>query len=54
MTTADRVDPIRYRPWAPTSVVVPDDQYVGKHRKPGGRSFSLRRMLYVARHAHWS
>ena len=51
MTTVDRVKPILQRPWATTSVVVPDDEYVGKHRKPGGRAFSFRRLLYVARHA---
>lgn len=50
MTTVDRVKPILQRPWTPTSVVVSDDDYVGKHRKPGLRSFSVRRLLYLARH----
>jgi hypothetical protein len=50
VTTADRVDAINHRPWAPATVVV-DDGYVGRHRKPAIRWFSLRRMFYVARHA---
>lgn len=49
MTTADRID----FGWsaAPATVALPDeDTYVGKHRKPGGRSLSLLRMLYKPRH----
>ncbi|MFN2517639.1 MAG: hypothetical protein ABR604_01155 [Jatrophihabitantaceae bacterium] len=51
MTTADRIDPIGYRAWAPTIAVAGPETYVGKHRRPGGKSFSLHRMLYAARHA---
>jgi hypothetical protein len=53
VTTADRIDPAGYRAWAPPAVAVGDaaeDEYVGKHRRPGGRGFSLRRMFYAARH----
>ncbi|MDQ2748121.1 MAG: hypothetical protein M3Y44_01080 [Actinomycetota bacterium] len=49
MTTADRIDPI-YRAWAPTVVVAGEGTYLGKHRRPGARTFSLRRMFYIARH----
>ncbi|MDT4891107.1 MAG: hypothetical protein QOE97_142 [Pseudonocardiales bacterium] len=49
MTTADRVDAIKYRSWVPGTVVL-DDEYIGKHRRPGFRLFSLRAMLHVARH----
>ncbi|MEP7020259.1 MAG: hypothetical protein ABI808_06380 [Pseudonocardiales bacterium] len=49
MTTADRIDPI-YRSWAPTVVVADQDEYLGKHRRPGMRTFSLYRMFYSARH----
>jgi hypothetical protein len=48
VTTADRVDPVGYRTWTPT--VVADDDYVGRHRRPGGKSFSLHRLFYSARH----
>jgi hypothetical protein len=48
VTTADRVDPVSYRSWAPT--VVADEVYVGKHRRPGSKTFSLHRMFYTARH----
>jgi hypothetical protein len=53
VTTADRIDPAGYRAWAPPADVVgsaADDDYVGKHRRPGGRALSLRRMFYMARH----
>ena len=51
MTTVDRVKPILQRPWTPASVALSGDEYVGKHRKPGHRTFSLRRAFYLARHA---
>jgi hypothetical protein len=49
VTTADRVDSVGYRAWAPP-VAIPDDDYVGKHRGAGGKSLSLHRMFYRARH----
>jgi hypothetical protein len=49
VTTADRIDPV-YRAWAPTVVVADPGEYLGKHRRPGARTFSLHRMLYSARH----
>lgn len=54
MTTADRIDPVGYRAWAPPAATTDDatdEEYVGKHRRPGGRMLSLRRMFYRARHA---
>lgn len=48
MTTADRIDPVGYRAWAPVSVA--DKDYIGKHRRPGIRTLSLHRMFYTARH----
>ena len=52
MTTADRIDPLGYRSWAPSQSAVLDDDaaYAGKHRRPGVRSFSLLRMFYSPRH----
>jgi len=54
MTTADRIDPVSYRVWMPSSappVVAADEEtYVGKHRRPGSKSFSLHRMFHTARH----
>jgi hypothetical protein len=49
VTTADRVDPVGYRAWAPPMAVA-DSDYAGKHRRPGGKTFSLHRMFYTARH----
>jgi hypothetical protein len=51
LTTADRIDPVGYHPWTSPVVVAEQKQYVGKHRRPGSKSFSLRRMCYLARHA---
>ena len=51
MTTADRIDPLGYRSWAPAQSAVLDEQtYTGKHRRPGIRSFSPLRMFYSPRH----
>jgi hypothetical protein len=52
VTTADRIDPVGYRSWAAPVVIVDDDakDYVGQHRQPGRRSFSLHRMFYSAQH----
>jgi hypothetical protein len=48
VTTADRINP-GYRAWSPSAVVT-DDEYTGKHRRDSGRSLSLHRMFYRARH----
>jgi hypothetical protein len=55
MATLDRVEPA-YKPWTPSSAgfqtgaVTDDDEYVGRHRRPGVRIFSLARMFYTPRH----
>jgi hypothetical protein len=49
VTTADRIDPV-YRTWVPTVVVADEGKYLGKHRRPAARMFSLHRMFYAARH----
>lgn len=38
------------RPVADSDAVEDVDSYVGRHRKPGGRSLSVLRMLYRPRH----
>lgn len=50
MTTADRIDPGAYRAWSPAVVITDEDEYVGKHRRPGLRMLSLSRMFYTPRH----
>lgn len=50
VTTADRIDQIGYRSWAPSVAVADEDSYVGRHRQPGRHSFTLHRMFYAARH----
>ena len=51
MATLDRIEPT-YTPWTPSTsgLITEDEEYVGKHRKPGGRSFSLSRMFYMPKH----
>jgi hypothetical protein len=49
VTTADRVDPVGYRAWAPPMAIA-EGEYAGKHRRSGGKTFSLHRMFYTARH----
>jgi hypothetical protein len=51
MATLERVEPA-YTPWTPSSagLVTDDEEYVGRHRKTGGRGFSLTRMFYSAKH----
>jgi hypothetical protein len=51
MATLDRIEPA-YKPWTPSTagLATDDEEYVGRHRKPGGRSFSLMRMFYVPKH----
>jgi hypothetical protein len=49
VATAHRVE--RARGWsAPPRTAFPAEEYVGRHRAPKARAFSLRRLFYVARH----
>jgi hypothetical protein len=51
MATLDRIEPA-YTPWTPSAagLVTDDGEYVGRHRRPGVRSLSLRAMFYMPRH----
>ncbi|MBN9618333.1 MAG: hypothetical protein J0H43_01135, partial [Actinobacteria bacterium] len=51
VATLDRIEPA-YKPWTPSAagLATEDEEYVGKHRKPGGRTLSLLRMFYTPRH----
>ena len=53
MATLDRIEPV-YTPWTPSAagLAIEDEEYVGKHRKPGIgiRSLGLMRMFYKPRH----
>jgi hypothetical protein len=51
MATLDRIEPA-YKPWSPSAagLVTDDEDYIGRHRRPGGRSMSLLRMFYSPRH----
>jgi hypothetical protein len=51
MATLDRIEPA-YTPWTPSAagLVTEDEDYTGRHRKPGIRSLSLLRMFYTPRH----
>jgi hypothetical protein len=51
MATLDRIEPA-FTPWTPSTagLVTEDEDYTGRHRKPGGRSLALLRMFYSPRH----
>jgi hypothetical protein len=51
MATLDRIEPA-YRPWTPSAagLVIEDEEYVGRHRKPGIRGLAFFRMFYKPRH----
>ena len=50
MATLDRIEPA-YKPWTPSAAGLADDEeYVGKHRKPGARGLALFKMFYSPRH----
>jgi hypothetical protein len=51
MTTLDRIDPA-YTPWTPSAagIGLEDDDYVGRHRKPGARRLSMLAMFYSGKH----
>jgi hypothetical protein len=51
VATLDRIEPA-YKPWTPSAagLAIEDEDYVGKHRKPGRRRLSLLAMFYTSRH----
>ena len=51
MTTLDRIEPA-YPAWTPSAagMATEEDEYVGKHRKPGLRRMSMFAMFYSAKH----
>ena len=52
MATLDRIDPA-YTPWTPSAAGIgtaEDVDYLGRHRRAGGRVLSVRRLFYLARH----
>ena len=52
MATVDRIQP-SYTAWTPSASGLEtevEDDYVGRHRKPGGRGLSMLRMFYRPRH----
>jgi len=51
VATLDRIEPA-YTPWTPSAagIATEDEEYVGKHRKPGMRWFAIFAMFYSAKH----
>jgi hypothetical protein len=51
MTTLDRIESA-YTPWTPSAagLAIEDDDYVGRHRKPGVRRISVLAMFYSPKH----
>jgi hypothetical protein len=51
MATLDRIEPA-FTPWTPSAagLTTEDEDYVGRHRRPSNRVFSLMRMFYTPRH----
>ena len=51
MATLDRIEPA-YTPWTPSAagLAVEDEEYVGKHRRPGLRRWSVVAMFYAGKH----
>ena len=54
MATIDHLEAARPA-WSPSASGFPAtdeavEEYVGRHRKPGGRALSLLRMFYMGRH----
>ena len=51
MATLDRIEPA-YTAWTPSAsgLGLIDDEYVGRHRKPGERRRSVFAIFYVGRH----
>jgi hypothetical protein len=50
MATLDRIEPA-FTPWTPSAAgLALEDEYVGKHRKPGVRRLSMFAMFYAGKH----
>jgi hypothetical protein len=52
MATINRIEPA-YTPWAPSRTGFPavtDEEYTGRHRRPGARGLRLFKLFYAARH----
>ena len=52
MATLDRIEPA-YTVWTPSAAGLAteaDEEYVGKHRKPGARRLSMFAMFYSGKH----
>jgi len=52
MATINRIEPA-YTPWAPSTSGFPvaaDEEYVGRHRKPGARGLRVFKMFYTGKH----
>jgi hypothetical protein len=51
MATLERIESV-YTPWTPSAagIATEDEEYAGRHRRPGGRRMSLHRIFYTARH----
>jgi hypothetical protein len=52
LATLDRIEPA-YTVWTPSAAgigVLDDEDYVGKHRKPGVRRLAIFRLFYTGRH----
>ena len=54
MATIQRVGPA-YTPWAPSTsgfkeATTVDEDYVGRHRRPGSRGLRLFKMFYTGKH----
>jgi hypothetical protein len=55
MTTLDRIDP-GLTVWTPSASgvgAVEEEEYTGRHRKPGAARRSIFRMLYMGRHRYY-
>jgi hypothetical protein len=52
LATLDRIEPA-YTAWTPSASgigVIEDDEYIGRHRKPGVRRLAIFSLFYTARH----
>jgi hypothetical protein len=52
MATLDRLEPA-YTAWTPSASgfgTVTDEEYLGRHRRPGNRRRSILALFYVGRH----
>ncbi len=52
MATIDRIEPA-YKAWSPSATgfeAAGEEEYVGRHRRPGARGLGLLRMFYTGKH----